>query len=227
MLRVTAFLFHADIRAATTHKVAQIFYEAHLIALKTKISVLTFECLIVDIVKKTLQLTSGQHIHGPEIINLLVAADSVCKSRRPVNPAILNAALGHNIAAASNASSLSYFDLVSALYFSRKYGAFIDVRCVVSQEIENRLRLLGNELHIYADATMLFFDYLSCPYVDKKRRIKLFTEVSIAYGNKPSDSEAQTNFGFVTKRIRFITWEGSSQFKSLLERRELQPAYDL
>lgn len=227
ILRVTAFLFHTDIRATTAHKVAQIFYETHLIVLKTRISVQTFDGLIVDIVKKTLQLTSEQEIHGPEIINLLVAADSVCKSKRPVSPTTLNAALGHDIAAADNASSLSYFDLVSALYFSRKYGAFTDVRRVVNREIENRVKLLGNKLHLYADATMLFFDYLSCPYVHPKNRITLFSDVSKAYGHNPSSSTIRTEFGLVMKRIRFVSWEGSTQFRTLLERRELHPAYDL
>lgn len=228
ILSVTAFLFHTDIRAATAHKVAQIFYEAHLIVLKTKISAQTFEGLIVDFVKKTLTITSEQGIHGPEIINLLVAADSVCMSKRPVNPTTLNVALGHNIAAADNAPSLSYFDLVSALYFSRRYGAFTDVRRVVSHEIENRVKLLGNKLHIYADATMLFFDYLSCPYVDMESRITLFSDVSKAYnGNNVSSSTIRKQFGLVAKRIRFVTWEGSTQFRTLLERRELHPAYDL
>lgn len=227
ILRVTAFLFHTDIRATTAHKVAQIFYETHLIVLKTRISVQTFEGLVVDIVKKTLQLTSEQEIHGPEIINLLVAADSVCKSKRPVSLTTLKVALGHDIAATDSASSLSYFDLVSALYFSRQYAAFTDVRRIVNWEVENRVKLLANKLHLHADATMLFFDYLSCPYVDKENRITLFSDVSKAYGNNSSPSTIRAEFGFVMKRIRFVSWEGSTQFRTLLERRELHPAYDL
>lgn len=227
ILRVTAFLFHTDIRAATAHKVAQIFYETHLVVNKTGISARTFEGLIIDIVKKTLLVSSAQKIHGPEIINLLVAADGVCKSRRAVSPDILKAALGQDIGTADSATALSYFDLVSALYFSRRHPAFFDVRRVVNQEIESRVRLLGNKLHLHADATMLFFDYISCPYVDKHYRLTLFSDVAKAYGCNASSSNNLTGFDFVIKRIYFVNWKGASQFRILLERRELHPAYDL
>jgi len=227
ILRVTTFVFHTDIRSTTTHKVANIFHEAHIFVLKAGISAQTFEGLIVDIVRKTLQVTIEQNINGPEVINLLVAADSVCRSKPPITPAMLKAALGCDINQADDRSRLSYFDLVSALYFSRKYYAFNDVRRSVSGEIERRIRLLGSNLHLYADATMLFFDYVSCPYIKAEKRVSLFTDVSCAYGSKVGTTKIRSQFCHVAKRIHFVTWEGSNQFGALLERRELHPAYDL
>jgi hypothetical protein len=227
ILRLTTFVFHTDIRVTTTHKVAKIFYEAHIFVLKAGISAQTFDGLIVDIVRKTLQVTIEQKINGPEVINLLVAADSVCRSKPPITPAILNAALGHDINHADDRSRLSYFDLVSVLYFSRNHYAFTEVRRAVNCEIERRIRSLGSDLHLYADSTMLFFDYLSCPYIKTEKRISLFTDVSRAYGSTVGTAKIRSQFLLVTKRIHFVTWEGSNQFGAFLERRELHPAYDL
>ena len=227
ILRLTTFVFHTDIRVTTTHKVAKIFHEAHIFVLKAGISAQTFDGLIVDIVRKTLQVTIEQKINGPEIINLLVAADSVCRSKPPITPTILNAALGPDINYEDDRSRLSYFDLVSVLYFSRNYYAFTDVRRAVSCEIERRIRSLDNNLHLYADSTMLFFDYLSCPYIEIEKRVSLFADVSRAYGSHVGTTKIRSQFLLVIKRIHFVTWEGSNQFGALLERRELHPAYDL
>jgi hypothetical protein len=225
-MRVAAFIYQKDIRAATTHKMSKIFYECSLIMRAMKSSRVTFEAQIEDIVRSTLELSSLNRIHGPEIVNLLAAADAICTKQNPVTPNALSLAIGRDLSTATEVKDLGYFDLVSALYFSRNRKAFELTKRNTCSEIERRIVGLGRKLHLNTSETMLFFDYISCPYIRRSIREQLFSKVSQAYGNNADAAAVSAQTGSVSKRLCFIAWSGGNQLRSLLERRELQPAYD-
>ncbi|MBP1474550.1 RNA-directed DNA polymerase [Frateuria sp. MAH-13] len=226
ILRLSAFLYQMDIRATTTHKLAKVLYEASLFITKIDASRSTFEAQVQDIVRSSLGISSKSSIHGPEIINLLVAADAVCSSTRTISPTMLELGIGQSFSVSDNLSRLNYFDLVSSLYFSKGFSSFAHIRHPVCEEIERRIEGLGNRLHSGSTETMLFFDYVSCPYVDAARRQDTFQKTCKSYGISVNAHTAIAQANLVGERLHFVTWAGSSQLRSLLERRELQPAYD-
>jgi hypothetical protein len=139
---------------------------------------------------------------------------------------MLELGIGQSFSGGSDLSQLNYFDLVSSLYFSKGFGSFAHIRRAVCAEIEKRIEVLGNRLHSSSTETMLFFDYVSCPYIDAAKRQGTFQKTCKSYGINVNPNTAIAQANMVGERLHFVTWAGSSQLRSLLERRELQPAYD-
>ena len=73
---------------------------------------------------------------------------------------------------------------------------------------------------------MLFFDFLSCPHIDKVERAALYEEVAKLHGSNATQTTHLQQFARVSGSVFFVAWEGADHFQAMLERRELQPAYD-
>lgn len=226
ILRIATFLFLMDIRSATAHKLAKIFLECSLLNEKLGEGRMAFEGAVLDTVRLALEQARLRKIKGPEIINVLVAADAVCRTTKGVTEDSLRSAFGIDGKWEQGVESLNYFELVATLYFSRNRHAFHQARTATIREIGNRILLLGPKLKSHTEETFLFFDFLSCPYIEEGERILLYQKVAAAHGNNAAPATSVTQFKKISKTLFFTAWEGAEHFQAMLERRELQPAYD-
>lgn len=225
-IRISTFFYLMDIRAATSDKLAKVFLECSRLNEASGSGRLSFEGLMQDSLRLALAQAKLNGTTGPEVVNVLVAADAVCKNLKGVTPDLVKSALGAERCWVSRCTELNYFDLVSILYLSRERHSFRSAREAACAEIEKRILRLGRRLGDYAEETMLFFDYMSCPYLPTNKRLALYTKISRELGNSSGAASTQIDFELVSTSIRFVAWDGAESFPEMLARRELQPAYD-
>lgn len=225
-LKLAAFLFLMDIRSSTSHKIAKILFECSLVCKKVAFGRTVFEGRVMDIVRVSLEQARARNIKGPEIINVLVAADALCISTRGVTEDHLRSAFGIDGKWQETVGRLNYFELVSMLYFSRKLRRFDVMRRAACDEIRRRIIDVGSNLKSYAEETMLFFDFLSCPYIEESERFKFYEEVAKVHGSTCSGSTHKQQFTKMSRAVFFVAWKGAAHFQAMLQRKELQPAYD-
>ncbi|NZA25914.1 RNA-directed DNA polymerase [Luteimonas sp. SJ-92] len=225
-LRISTFLFLMDIRSATTHKLAKIFLECSLLNEMLGKERVAFEGAVLDTVRLALDQARLQGIKGPEIINILVAADAVCEVSKGVTDDFLRSAFGVEGRWRQQTPRMNYFELISTLYFARKKQTFREAREAVCATIEERVLLRGSKLKFYTEETLLFFDFISCPYIKESKRAIFFEKVAKLHGSSATTATHLQQFLRVSSSVFFVAWSGHGHFQAMLERRELQPAYD-
>lgn len=226
LIRISTFFYLMDIKAATSDKLARVLLECSRLNERSGAGRLAFEGLVQDSLRQSLAQARLTDTTGPEIVNVLVAADAVCGKLRGVSDAHLRSALGVKSNWSSRCESLNYFDLVSILYFSRKKHSLQQARDAACAEIEKRVLKQGSNLGDSTEETMLFFDFVSCPHVSEARRLAFYSKVAHALGSNAGMATTEANFALVKRSLRFVAWEGASNLRTMLARRELQPAYD-
>lgn len=222
VLRLSDFFFQMDIRSSTSHKIAKIYSELSslydLLGGQRK----AFEAMICDGCRSALKRAKESRISGPEILNLMIAADAICRTRRAIVPKDVEFTLRQ---APGKSGTENYFELVGMLYFSRNLLSFRKIREYAVSEIERRVSSCRSRLHENAEDTMLFFDAMSCPYIDEQRLFDLFGRVCASYRVNAAPQTLLRQFHLVRSRFGFTAWNGSKFFQAILARKELQPAY--
>lgn len=222
VLRLADFFFQMDIRSSTSHKIAKIYSELSslydLLGGQRK----AFEAMVCDGCRSALKRAKQSRISGPEILNLMIAADAICRTRRAISPKDVEASLWRS---RGNGVPENYFELTGMLYFSKNLLSFTRIREHAVSEIERRISSCGSKLHERAEETMLFFDAVSCPYISEQRRFELFIRVCTSYRLNASPPTLLKHFHSVRSRFGFTAWNGSKFFQAILARKELQPAY--
>lgn len=225
-LRISTFLFLMDIKSATSHKIAKIILECSLINHASGIGRAAFEGEVLDITGVALDQARTRDISGPEVINVLVAADAVCSVSKGVTEVHLRSAFGVSHGWKAAAKSMNYFELVSVLYFGRNGRSFSQATEAVCSAIRDRVIAVGSKLASHTEETMLFFDFISCEFIKREVRTKFYEDVAKVHGSKATQDTLSQQFSKISKTIRFVAWEGSDHFQAMLQRRELHPAYD-
>lgn len=226
VLKISNFLFLMDIKSATSHKMAKIFLECSLINGLSSAGRAAFEGEVMDVTGLALEQARIRGIGGPELINLLIAADAVCFASDGITETHLRLAFGVSGNWVDAVKAMNYFELISVLYFGRDIRGFKRAKDAVCGELCTRVLAVGSKVASYTEETLLFFDFISCDFVDKDLRVKFFGDVAKAHGSKAGEESLRHQFNKVSKSIRFVAWEGADHFQVMLQRRELQPAYD-
>ena len=229
-LRLALFAYGTDVRVSTTQKFARILYETALLSSKLRVESRALEAQYIDAMRYILKASVRGKITGPEVINLLVAVNLVCKRAGAVNPEDLKRAIGLVKTWEHGAAGLDYFSLVSVLFIGRNRANFASARDAVTDEIERRVLSCGRTLREHAAETMLFFDFLSCPYVPDHRKRSLIQGVAWnVYRTNLSDQTASSQQARLSAAVGFVDWgltSGTRSLRRLLQKKELQPAYE-
>lgn len=225
-LKLAHFLYHMDIRMATTHKIALIYYEVAFLARKLGINVEVLESQIIAGMRAAIDRARALEIMGPELINLLVAVEAVCRKRSPLTVTDLAMALNAMPDWRMSVKHMNYFDLMAILYFSKRRAAFCDARAAAVAEIERRILAVGKDLMYRASEALMFFDLISCPYVSADAKSDLFLKVNQSIGSRITPATAAIQSAFLSSTMGFTSWDGARNLHALLERKELQLAYD-
>lgn len=223
VLRLSDFFFQMDIRSSTSHKISKIYNELSslydLLGGQRK----AFEAMICDSCRSALRRAKESRISGPEILNVMIAADAICRTRGAISSKDVQFSL---VQSGDMVGRENYFELVGILYFSRNLLSFGRVREHAVSVIERRVLSCGSKLHENAEETMFFFDAISCPYIELERRLSLFRQVCAAYRLNIGEGTLVRHFNLVRNSFGFTAWNGSKFFQAILARKELQPAYE-
>lgn len=124
----------------------------------------------------------------------------------------------------NRADDLSYFNIVSCLFYIRDDIRYARVLKVIVAKAKNKLRDLS-DIKLDAEKAHLLSDLLSCPYVHKAEKerwiYKLYRQLRM-----PSPSINDVNYFLSQKQNRFwfVNWMDVNLL-NLLEKKELKRAY--
>ena len=118
---------------------------------------------------------------------------------------------------------LSYFDVISCLFYIRREARYKTVRIKVHKAIDQKLAHL-NDLKMDSEKAHLFLDLLSCPYVHNRSKRKWISKFRRAMSLPPLSKSEVTSFLASSKPSWFVNWDDLDLLNSL-EKKELKRAY--
>ncbi len=226
VIRISQFLHAIDERVTTSLKLGTIYKNAFRAAEILKAARSPVEGQILDHLR-SFPHESPERITADEVcrINHLCIVDAVLSSSRGITAQDLIYA-APNLADGVAIKRSSYFELSAGLLISRKKVSFSKTREMIENEAYTRLVSGARHIRTTCDLTLLFFDFISCPYIPKAPKLKLLTETHLELAGEvldPAEAEQYLKrFGWIS----FTDWHGQKDLAKLLERKELTPAYD-
>ncbi|OAI12042.1 MULTISPECIES: antiviral reverse transcriptase Drt3b [Methylomonas] len=119
---------------------------------------------------------------------------------------------------------LSYFDIVSCLFYIRDDARYAKVLLGIVKKANNKLRDLS-DIKVDAEKAHLLTDLLSCPFVkdvEKRRWIdRLYTQLR---ATSPNASDVNDFLSHGCNKFWFVNWK-EVDLLNLLEKKELKQAY--
>lgn len=221
VLEVSSFLYRMDVRVNTTYRIASIFMAIADMADKFGSTGHIIRREIVDHGVSVLKQAHRASIGVCEVSSLLACLFYIGGANSVAESDVLEALR------LSDASESGYFKVVTALFCAQGkpgYAALRDAACDAAEGIFEQRKM---DIHLDAEATLLFFDVVSCPFArdsTKEVAIKIFTR---SFGFKDM-SIGDMNFlkKFAVNHLSFCDWTSMDELPALLKRKELKPAYD-
>lgn len=221
VLEVAFFLYRMDVRANTTYRIASILLTIADMADKFGSTGKILRQEIVDHGVSVLKQAQRAAVGECEVSSLLaslfyiggpnsVAADDIIEVLR-----------------LDDSSESGYFKVVTALFCAQDkvgYGALRAAACGAAERLFERRKV---DIHLDAEATLLFFDIVSCPFARDSTKELAISTFSRSIGHKQM-SVGDMNFlkKFAANHLSFCDWRSTDELPALLRRKELKPAYD-
>lgn len=156
----------------------------------------------------------GEPLDAVELYNTLISGAHLLGEEFVRTGAVREALLG-----LCTQSNLTYFRFITAKFCMRKDRTRFALELEeINRVVEVLLSAEPQAVYISAERYLLFADFLSSPDVDEKRKRAVFKAVT-------GTTLTKKTMALVGPRMRFADWDGKG-FRSLLERRELRPAYE-
>lgn len=119
---------------------------------------------------------------------------------------------------------ISYFDLMSCLFYIKDYPEYEDLRRSTIRKIDAKLQDLS-DIKSDTEKVCLLLDSLTCPYIDAKRKRKYLQRACTALSlPKPGIPEFRDFLASYATEYWFINWN-EVDLLNALERKELRQAY--
>lgn len=221
VLETAFFLYRMDVRVNTTYRIASILLTIADMADKFGSTGKVLRQEIVDHGVSVLKQAHRAFVGECEISSLLACLFYIGGPTSVTEVDVMEALrLG-------GASEDGYFKIVTALFCAQGKPGYSSLRDAACDAAERIFEHRKEDIHLDAEATLLFFDIVSCPFArdgTKKVAIDVFTR-SIGY--KPM-SVSDMNFfkKFAADHLSFCDWGSTDGLPALLRRKELKPAYD-
>lgn len=115
---------------------------------------------------------------------------------------------------------LNYFQICTLLYIIGKDNIYEDIRQKLVKEINDRLCM--DDALKHADNAMLFFDIMTCPYIDKKEVKQLIMKIYNC-----QESTCVKKYKELTRTRRwFFCWDKPHRLSELLSKKEYHSPYE-
>jgi hypothetical protein len=113
--------------------------------------------------------------------------------------------------------NLTYFEIVVLLSYIKNQSNYEDLKIKLLNRIKEKLNNT-EKVFLMTETFMLFFDIVSCPYVDENYKKEILGIVGLK--NYKTDI-----IEFISKRKWFFAWNEKLTLKKLIETKELRKAY--
>ena len=221
VLEASFFLYRMDVRVNTTYRVSSILLTIADMADKFGSTGKLLRQEIVDHGVSVLKQAHRAAIGECEISSLLASLFYIGGPNSVTEADVMEAL------ELVDSSESGYFKVVTALFCAQgkaDYGALREAACNAAEKLFERRKI---DIHLDAEATLLFFDIVSCPFARDSTKELAINTFSRSIGHKQM-SVGDMNFlkKFVTNHLSFCDWRSTDELPSLLRRKELKPAYD-
>ena len=99
----------------------------------------------------------------------------------------------------------------------RNLKRYNDLKCAIEDIILEKLSSKSGCIKKHTESTLIFFDFISCPYISEHTKDEILKHFSIT---EQSHKTALNNLTKLTKNF-FITWEGFDLNQELDRKRSL------
>jgi hypothetical protein len=225
-VEVVFFFYPMDFRVRTTYLVAQFI----IIASRVSERFGPLHGYIVSNIKNHIErivLQLSYEKPGVEILNLLLALkeiypeDKLDKSvlLRIINPKFTGEELNDTFFEKNN-----YFELMSFLYYIRDEPAYSEIKTALIKNVIKRLSIAD----LIRDSEMihLFFDCLSCPWIQNSEKNEIIRVCyELVYKTPPAFSEIEEVRKFANSKLGFTDWNMKIGIEKMLRKKQLNPVY--
>jgi hypothetical protein len=152
-----------------------------------------------------------------EILNLLISIKPLFKYFRLSESKLGSLFCLFNSA---NYSDLNYFQICTLLYYIEDKPEYNTIRNKIVCSVVERFRDEDGDIFKNAELTMLFLDYMTCPYVSNSSK-----EDVIKYSHYVNKDFGKRRAELVAKKEWFIKWDSNLDLESLLKKKEWNSMY--
>lgn len=222
LLDVAFYAYSVNVCASTTFKLAQIVVVASRIssnlALEDKMLIQQKIFKEADFALSNLKRKSRGGETSVDALNLLICLNCLEEAFR-YSEARLRELFG--LKTAEDFDRLGYFEIVILLYYIRNDNLLSGLKTDLVDSVLTRFRH-SEEVFVKAEYAMLFFDYLSCPYIGKTSKIDLV----LGSGWLSNSTKA----GKFVKEISnggswFMNWDTVIDLERVLKKKEWAESY--
>ena len=151
-----------------------------------------------------------------EILNLILALKKLDDSYG-LSVKKLKEILG--IDKADGFKRLNYFSIITLLYYIENKAVYADLKKEIENNVE--LRFLEDEDPFSkSELTMLFFDYINCPFVEDRSKRKIMQSSGYATSNLADKIKEITD-----QEIWFMNWNTEIDLERVLKKKEWGSSY--
>ena len=116
---------------------------------------------------------------------------------------------------------LNYFQICTLLFLVGNENKYRNIKTTLMNDIIQRLKGPDN-VFLYADTTMLFFDVMTCPYVESKDKK---TVIKNCLGCK-DDAASRKLSGYNKTNRWFFDWDATKSISFFLDKKEYHSPYE-
>ncbi len=220
LFEILFYAYSLNINANTTFKISQIivlaskYLEKQNLDLKHTVYAKIFQ--EADFVLTNFQLKFKTSEASIEVLNLIIALkklnDSYCFSLKKLKKIL-------GIDEPASYKKLNYFHLITLLY----YMDCKDVYAELKKEIENYIEkkyIEDEDPFSKSELTMLFFDYINCPFVDNSSKIRIMKSTKYASSNFNEKIKEITD-----QEVWFMNWDTEIDLERVLKKKEWGTSY--
>ena len=114
---------------------------------------------------------------------------------------------------------LNYFHIITLLYYVENKIEYIDLKTQIEKIVEQRFND-NDDPFSKSEFTMLFFDYVNCPFVSDKSKRKIIQSSGYATKNLADKIKEITD-----QKIWFMNWDTEIDLERVLKKKEWGSSY--
>lgn len=114
---------------------------------------------------------------------------------------------------------LNYFHIITLLYYIENKAVYADLKKEIESNVEVRFSE-DEDPFSKSELTMLFFDYINCPFVDDKSKRKIMQSSGYATSNLADKIKEITD-----QEIWFMNWNTEIDLERVLKKKEWGSSY--
>ena len=217
ILDIIFYAFSLNINSSTTFKVSQTiillckFLNNKPQDFRHKISLKIFK--EVDFIITNFQNKTKKSETNIESLNLLIALTKIDQNYQFSEDRLRKI---FNISSVNEIEKMNYFQIITLIYYINDSSRYNEIRKDIVKSVENVFNK-GDDVFSRAEHTMLFFDYISCPFIPNTSKEKVIRTAKFASDPLKIQKEIKN---ICKHDFWFMDWSQEINLERILKKKE-------